>query len=231
MNHELMGVLMMGALGLGCGAAVPEGNGGNGSSGSVSGGGGSDASTQGSSTGPGDSTSDAIPSGSSSTSSGGTDAETGLGSTTVMPDTSTGATPDPTAGALPCGKEVCDVATEFCLGCSHPEGLDAHCLERTSESIYDELGRDFRHGCTDGVNLFLECDDSSDCAQDEVCRFSSGDFAFAECNVGERNTFGTACDDETQCSLEAPTCGPHDPLGYFTPFAPVLGWTPQACQP
>ncbi len=235
MNNGLRCALIVGTLGLGCGAAVPDGE--EGSAGSTqqpgdgTSEGGFDASTQGSSTNPGDSTTDASPASSSSTSSGGVVAETGSGSTTQMADTSTGVTPEPPLGTVPCGEEVCDLATEFCLGCSHPEGLDAHCLERTSDSLYDELGRDFRHGCTDGVNLFLECDDTEDCAEDELCRFVSGDFAFAVCEVGEGNTFGTACDDETQCSLEAPTCGPHDPLGYFTPFARVLGWTPQACQP
>ena len=133
-------------------------------------------------------------------------------------------------GAVACGEQACEVASEFCLACDHGDQLDAHCLERSSNGLYEELGREFEHGCTAGVSLFIECDESADCGSGAVCRFVSGDFGLAFCDVDRAGTVGQACDDESDCDPVL-GCGAHDPLGYFGQYAAVLGWTPQACQP
>ena len=138
--------------------------------------------------------------------------------------------PRPPTGVVPCGRQACEIANEFCLACDHGDQLDAHCLARSSDVLYEELGREFEHGCTAGVSLFIECDENTDCGPQAVCRFVSGDFGFAFCDTARAGTDGQACEDDSDCDL-AMSCGAHDPIGYFGQYAAVLGWTPQACQP
>ncbi len=134
------------------------------------------------------------------------------------------------AGAIPCGDDTCDSGTEFCVGCDHVSWLEVYCAPQTGETPLENLSAQMdANGCGLG-SLAIECDDSEDCLPGQVCVFSDGEFGIAFCADDGEFSRDLACTEDSDCSIDFPTCGYfEDSSLYFDRFADLLGWQPRAC--
>lgn len=131
-----------------------------------------------------------------------------------------------------CGASRCEAGTSFCMACPHyePGGEgsppDAHCEPSAAEG-WTFGGALDEHPC-DFPGVFIECDGPEDCAEDEVCTFSGGEFGYGQCWPAGEAFGAVACHTDADCT-DGSRCGEVDPLGYFSPSYDLLGWRPRAC--